>query len=32
LQHEVKHLKEFISQEPEEDPEEVEGMSSVEDD
>jgi hypothetical protein len=35
LQHEVEHLQELIPpepKEPEEDPEEIEGMSSVEDD
>jgi hypothetical protein len=35
LQHEVDHLQELIPQEPdklEEDPEEVKGMSSVQDD
>jgi peptidoglycan hydrolase CwlO-like protein len=35
LQHEVEHLQELIPQEleePEEDPEEIEGMSAVEDD
>jgi hypothetical protein len=32
LQHEVEHLQELIPQDPEEDPEKVEGMSGVEDD
>jgi hypothetical protein len=35
LQHEVEHLQELISQEPEEpeeDPEEIKGMSGVDDD
>jgi chromosome segregation ATPase len=31
LQHEMEHLQELIPQEPEEDPEKIEGMSSVED-
>jgi hypothetical protein len=31
LQHEVEHLQELIPSEPEEDPEEIEGMSDVED-
>jgi hypothetical protein len=31
MQYEVEHLQELIPQEPEEDPEDVEGMSSVED-
>jgi hypothetical protein len=31
LQHEVEHQQELIPQEPEEDPEEIEGMSGVED-
>jgi hypothetical protein len=31
LQHEVEHLQELIPPEPEEDPEEIEGMSSVDD-
>jgi hypothetical protein len=32
LQHDVEHLLELITQEPEENPEEIEGMSGVEDD
>jgi hypothetical protein len=35
VQHEIEHLQELISpdpEEPEEDPEEIEGMSGVEDD
>jgi hypothetical protein len=32
LQHEVEHLQELIPLEPEEDPEEIEGMSGVDDD
>jgi hypothetical protein len=31
LQHEVEHLQELIPPEPEEDPEEIEGMSGVDD-
>jgi peptidoglycan hydrolase CwlO-like protein len=32
LRHEVEHLQELIPLEPEEDPEEIEGMSSVDND
>jgi hypothetical protein len=32
LQHQVEHLQELIPEEPEEDPEEIEGMSDVDDD
>jgi chromosome segregation ATPase len=32
LQHQVEHLQELIPEEPEEDPEEIEGMSDVDED
>jgi hypothetical protein len=32
LQHQVEHLQELIPEEPEEDPEVIEGMSDVDDD
>jgi hypothetical protein len=32
LQHQVEHLQDLILLEPEEDPEEIEGMSDVDDD
>jgi hypothetical protein len=32
LQHEVEHLQELIPLEPEEDPEEIKGISGVDDD
>jgi hypothetical protein len=32
LQHQVEHHQELISEESEEDPEEIEGMSDVDDD
>jgi hypothetical protein len=32
LQHQVEHLQELIPSEPEENPEEIEGISNVDDD
>jgi hypothetical protein len=32
MQHQVEHFQELISEEPEKDPEEIEGMSDVDDD